>query len=778
VTTRARVWLGLAVAFGFGLWFVPLFGVLGYELALVAAAFAAICGLDLGAARARRVQGLRGPVLERASFPGPVLARGALTSGALAVAIVCVPAVLAAIHGIWTPTCDWWFGIEAYALMPLTTAALGGVIGHALAVAVGRRADDGPWWKPHRSTWLAVVAPIVVLVVAGFWRFYSEPPVFIYNALIGYFPGNMYDENIHLGMPVVWSRLEQLAAAIAIVAAVASRLDVPRYCIAREPRPQRRRVPPLVIALAFAGIAGVLRMRAGDLGYAIDAAEIQGELSGRVETAHFVIHYAQTPEIEKDIQLIARDHELRYAEVVAEIGVAPEGKITSYYFANPEQKARWFGARNVEMAKPWRHEIYLDHRAFPHTSLRHEIAHVIASAFGDRFFGVATKNVVLFNPGLIEGLAVALDWPGTYDRLTPHEAVRALQAMGMQPTIAELLSIKFFSVASARGYTTAGSFLHFLLERYGAAHLRDLYKSGGDFGGVYGKPEAELEREWREMLSKIELPPEVVEGTRERFRGGSVFSRPCPHAIAARREAALTALGHGDRAHAIDLMRHVCADAPEEPRHRLELGDFLAGGSDTEKSEASSIWTTLAGDKAVTSSLRAQALQRLAVVAPTDAAKITLVDAARGLPIDPAERRQFDAESFALHYTGAAGPALRAYFFRDAPNVDLVQLAAAIVTAEPTLGFAHYLLGLQKTNAGDWAAAAAELDAGLERGLPGTNFVRNGARLLAIAAYRTNDLERLGRAMGTLYGPDMAETDHLLADDWGRRVLFDLTGKL
>ena len=49
------------------------------------------------------------------------------------------------------------------------------------------------------------------------------------------------------------------------------------------------------------------------------------------------------------------------------------------------------------------------------------------------------------------------------------------------------------------------------------------------------------------MIDKIELPKSVVEGTRERFRGGSVFSRPCPHAIAARREAAFVELDHGDR---------------------------------------------------------------------------------------------------------------------------------------------------------------------------------------------------------------------------------------
>src|SRR5436190_18897053 len=196
------------------------------------------------------------------------------------------------------------------------------------------------------------------------------------------------------------------------------------------------------------------------------------------------------------------------------------------------------GARDVEMAKPWRREIYLDHRGFPHGSLRHEIAHVVASAFGDPIFGVAAKRFaglpVFVSPGLIEGFAVAADWPGGYDRLTPHESVRAMQQLGVQPTIRELLSLQFLTVSSARSYMTAGSFLRFLLDTYGAPSLRRLYESGGDFEGTYGKSIATLESEWRKMIATIALPPDVVEGNRERFRAGSVFARPCPHAIAAR----------------------------------------------------------------------------------------------------------------------------------------------------------------------------------------------------------------------------------------------------
>ena len=775
---RPWIWLAIAVVLGVGLGWLPLVGVLGYELALVAAVFAAVCGLDLGAASARWIQTARTPVLERSAYPGRSMLRSTARASCLAVAISLGPGLAAAIHGIWASTWDWQFGMISYALMPVLSAALGGALGHAIGVAVGVRSRTS--WLPHRSTILGVVLPIVLLALAGFWRFYSEPPIFIYNAIIGYFPGNMYDENIRLGMPLVWSRVEQAAWVIAIVAAVAARLDVPSYrVVLRGPRPGARRIVPLAIAIVFAVGATALHVKGGDLGYAIDASDIQAELAGRIETPHFVIHYAKTPEIEADIKLIAEDHELRYAEVVAQLGMAPAGKLRSYYFADGEQKARWFGARNVEMAKPWRHEIYIDHRAFPHTSLRHEIAHAVASAFGDPILGVATRNLVLANPGLIEGLAVAIDWPGgEYGPLTPHQAVRALQVMGLEPSISELLSIQFFFTSSARGYTTAGSFLRFLLDRYGAAKLRTLYGNGGDFAGAYGIPEQELEAEWRAMIAKIELPPEVIEGTRERFRGGSVFSRPCPHAIAARRDRAAALLGRGDRAGAVALLRHVCAEAPEEPRHRLELGDVLSVGDSTEHTEAIDLWTTIANDDHVTSTLRAEALEKLARAA-SDPERIALIDRARTLPVDLNERRQLDAESFALHYAGPAGDALRDYFFaKPAPGKTGITYATQAVHDDAELGFGHYLLGLQASNARDWQTAASELQLGLDHGLPGTNFVRFASRRLAVAAYRAGDVVRVRRAITAMQGPDMAETDHLLADDWAHRLQFDATGHL
>ncbi|HTR49810.1 MAG TPA: hypothetical protein VMJ10_03820 [Kofleriaceae bacterium] len=777
---RLWIWTGLAAVLGLVLGMVPLFDVLGYELALATAAFATIAGLDLGAAYARERQlTATGPIALRARHAGRALAGSTLVAAGRAIAVAAIPGAIAAVRGIWRPTCDWWFGLEAYALMPLASAALAGALGHAIGIAAGTRARRS--WRPHRATVLAQLA-WVVLALGALWRFYAEPPVFTYSPVIGFFPGNLYDEDLQLGAPLLWSRLEAVLWVVAILAVVASRLDVPTFRLRwREPRPATRRIGALVLAAAaLAGAIG-LRLHAGTLGYAVDADDIEDALGGELETPHFIIDYARTPEIEADLPLIAADHELRYAEVVAQLGDAPEGKLRSFYFANADQKARWIGARNVEMAKPWLHAILIDHRPFPHASLRHEIAHAVASAFGDPIFGVAIRDGIFANPGLIEGLAVAIDWPGSDNPLTPHQAVRAMQQLGVEPSIRELMSLQFLSVSSARGYTTAGSFVRFLLDRYGAARLRALYRSGDDYDAAYGKSMAELEAEWKQMIAAIELPAGVVEATRERFRGGGVFSRPCPHAIAARRERAAEAYVRGERGKAIALLRTVCGDAPDEPRFQLELGDYLVSGDDAERAEANALWTAIANDEHATSSLRADALDRLARTSAVHGdmpATMAYVARAAALPLDGSARRLRDAEQLALHHDGPAGTALRGYFFAAGTSRDAPMWAQLAVLAEPDLGIAHYLLGFQRHGAGEWRGAATELQLALDRGLPSTGFVAQAARMLAVSAYRVHDLDGVRHAIAALRGPGMSDVDHLLADDWERRLTFDATGHL
>jgi len=766
---RLWAWIAVAAIVAIVLGWVPLFGVLGLELALVSALFAAVMGADVGRAFARELQTANVEGIERAVWPGRAIASGALLAAGLAVAVALIPGVVSAVRGLWQPTCDWWFGVRSYVAMPLATAALFGATGFALGVLVGPR--------PVLGAALAQL-PAIGVALAAVYRFYAAPPVFTYNAILGYFPGNMYDENVRLGAPLAWSRLAQGLTVIALLAVVAFVVDVPTFRARREPRPIGRRTRPLALAAVCLAGAFAIHHDAGTLGFAPDAEDLEAALDGRIETAHFIIHYARTRDIEADIQLIAADHEFRYAQVVAQLGVAPEGKLRSFYFASRDQKARLMGARDVEMAKPWRREIYIDHRAFPHESLRHEIAHAVASAFGDPLFGVASRRVLgvpmLVSPGLVEGLAVAVDWPGHYDVPTPHELVRTMQALGVQPAVGSLLGFSFFSVSSARGYTTAGSFLKFLLDEYGAERLRALYESGGDFEEAYGTSRSALENRWRTMLETIPAPANMVAANAERFRAGSVFDRPCPHAIAARRERARST---PDRARAVDIMREVCADAPGEPRFYLELGDFLSVGSELERAEALMLWTGVATDrKGVTSSLRAQAFDRLARNAGQrgDRARAKqLVAAALQLPLESTERRGLEGMALALAHTGPAGGPLRDYFFARALTPTQLELAQQIVTAEPALAYGHYLLGFNRYNANEWAGAAAELARALELGVPSEAIAKAATRRLAVAAYRAHDQARLDAAIRGLSGPRMSTSEHLLADDWAARAKFD-----
>ncbi len=788
---RLKIWVGLQLGLAIVLVRQPLFGVLGLELASAVAVPASLCGLNLGVAMGRRAVATRASALARARDPLPLIFAVWWRAAVVAALVTALPAVLAAFNGLRKPTCDWPFGIRAYLSLPTASALLFAGAGVAIGFLTGPRRGLGA---------LAQIVLVLGLAVAALARFLGEPPVFFYSPLIGYHPGNLYDENVRIGLPLYAARAELLAWVLAGLAAVTALLDAPTLRPRlRERRPARGRWPERVLAPVALAAGLTLRLFAGDLGYAIDGAYIQAALGGRIETEHFVIHYADRPDIAAEMQLVADDHELRLHQVARtlELDAAAlarftgAGRIRSYYFADRAQKAALMGARDVEMAKPWRREIYLTHRGFPHGSLRHEIVHVVAGEFGDPWFATSARPVlgmpVLFNPALIEGIAVAVDWPGRYENaLTPHQSVRALEAMGLRPSVDDLMTLGFFASSSARSYTTAGSFVRYLLDHHGATALRRLYRSGGDFVDAYGMPLGELVAGWRAMLATIPLADAEVEVVRERFRQGAVFSRPCPHAIAARRADAVEARRRGDRAGALVLLRQVCADDGGEPRFRLDLAGVLAGGRAVERAEAIAIYRVIAADaERVTSSLRAEALEQLAELAATARqwghAEVLLATAA-ALPQDDDPARQVEAKLYALRHRGPSGAALRAYFFPASieapaaaaedgwdPQLTWTHVAAAV---EPADGFGWYLRGLQRALRGDHAGAAVDLEAALARPLPSPRFARNAARRLALSAWRAGDRARVELGAARLAAAGMSEMDHLLAADWRDRLAF------
>lgn len=773
---RTLVWAGLLCVLAAVCWFVPLVDALGFEFAFVMALVGSFAAADLGGAAVRRARGAERRGLERAGSPGVVVAE--LAAGAVVVnlLLLVLPMAIIALNAVRVRVCDWGFGVQAYLLLPVGSVvgatALGVVCG--LAVPARRRVLANA--LPH--------ALVLAWLLTSVWRFYTEPPVFAYNAFGGYFPGNLYDENISLGAPLYWSRALQVCCAVAALALAAVLVDAPTLRLAplSNRRPIGARPRATAVAAAAGAIAALLWMRGDTLGFAVDGDAVRAELSGRYQTEHFVIHYEPSDAMERRIALIAEDHEFRYAQAVAAFGgVEPDGVIHSYYFSSADQKRRLFGAERVHMAKPWRREIFLNDYPFPHPILRHEIAHVIAGAFGDPLFGVSARRVAgvpaLVNVGLVEGAAVAADWPGRYEAtLTPHESVKAMADLGYMPPLHQLMSPGFFQFSAGRSYTTAGSFARFLLDRYGAERFRALYRSGGDFTAAYGRGLGELTAEWRAMIDAIELHPGAAEQVRERFRRGSILERPCPHAIARRRERAARLQARGDRGGAIAAMRSVCRDDPAEPRWRLDLASLLL--ADERVDDAAALLLALADDEALSSTVRATAMLELVDIAAragelADAG--ALLDRAAALPIEDDDRRIVVAKRFALDHGGPAGAHLRAYFWGAAPGephnaMALAGRAAAVTFAEPELAFGWYLLGRMMFLHDAFADALPYIERAHTLGLSHPLLARENARVGAIAAFhagRMADVERFARVLDA---PDQPAIVRLLGRDWLERV--------
>src|SRR5690606_11745554 len=116
---------------------------------------------------------------------------------------------------------------------------------------------------------------------------------------------------------------------------------------------------------------------------------------------------------------------------------------------------------------------------FPHPVLAHAVAHVVAGNLAPWPFHVSGAAAGLWpNPGLIEGLAVALAWDAR-EGLTPHEWARAMLDLGLMPRLGDLLGLGFLQGNAGRAYTASGSFLRYLGDTRGAEVLRRTY-AGGD----------------------------------------------------------------------------------------------------------------------------------------------------------------------------------------------------------------------------------------------------------------------------------------------------------
>lgn len=748
---RLRCAAGVSFALGVGLLFVPHFNELGFEAALATSAVIPIAA-GLVAAGVRRLAG----ALDR---PWTLLAALLATAACL----VGLPLLMLSLFLIAAPICDPLQGLAFFALLPLTSALLAVVVGWflALTTASSRRATG--WW-------LAVVAASLGLVVH---RFFATPAVSFFGPFFGHYPGVLYDTLIPVSGRLLSYRATNLVEAAALLAVVRWGWDPAAGCVSLRrllrSRAAALTVPPLLGACALAWALGP------ELGHRTDTEHIAARLGAHAAGRSCDV-YGPAEAPPEELRLLAEDCDFRVEQIRRFAGLPEAGdRVTVLLFRSEEEKAARMGAGRTSVAKPWRREVYVHDPAFPHRVLKHELAHVLLGELCDGPFRVPARwGGLLPLPGLIEGGAVAAEWP--VDELTPHGWAAAMDRLGLLPPAETLLGIGFLGENAGLAYTAMGSFVRWLRDERGPEAFRRAFRDG-DFEAACGRPLDALWSEWRDWLAGIPLDDAQMDAARARFDVPGYFAMRCPHAVAeavARRDALLAS---EDFAGAREAQEEACRLSGDDPWQRVaKLGlAVLLDRTD----EAESLARTLLADRAlgprmhdVVRVLRADA----AWLAGREAEARVVYEEVLPRVTRSAERRLLLVKLHVL-----ARPALSAMlrdglvrFGRPGPGPESGEAAwrarlEESVRQAPEDPVVGYLLGRALYNELDFGPAERRLRAALASGLAPDELRREAAALLVNLQYRRGAWEEAARFARLL--ADSANAEYRAqGEDWLERI--------
>lgn len=337
-----------------------------------------------------------------------------------------------------------------------------------------------------------------------------------------------------------------------------------------------------------------------------------------------------------------------------------------------------------------------------------------------------------------------------------------------------LLGLGFYAHASSRAYAYAGSFVRFLLDRYGAARLRALYRSGGAFEAVYRVPLSTLQAQWHAVIDELALSAAERRSAEQTFRRPSIFARPCPHTVARLRQRVDQAQQRRDLAAAIETLERLCRADPGTPWYRLQLADALLNNGD----EAASLSTiaplrTNSQDAAVASAVDSWLADHHWRHNRLQAARAAL-DAAAQRAADVGSARLIWLKRWALDQPREVRKIVFDYLDvgRDRPRfarIAALHQAYRLTDVLPQAAIGWYLVGKQLAAARLFEDARQPLQHALELGLSDPRFTVEAYRTLGRSAFRANDFELAARSFSLLRTHDKPQVS-LDAEDWLQRI--------
>jgi hypothetical protein len=396
--------------------------------------------------------------------------------------------------------CFTFDGFAFWILLPMPSVFLGG--------AIGRLFRKLSFSKP-------TLFSILTLAIwgIGVWliEFFTLPQVYFFNHIWGAWPGPIYDETLTVGESLLFFRWMTGLWIILI-------WILPSWNSSIQNK--------MVTFLAFICLM-LSYLNLNELNIVSPRQSLQEQLSGLYSTEHFDIFYDEGSFSEHSIEFWAAKHEFYFDQIVTQLDVDwPTGrKIESYLYQNAWQKKKLVGAKFTSYVPIWLEQDQL-HIAKQHLEgvLKHELVHAISKQFGNSlFYGSWSIGMI---EGVAEGIAKDASSESTLDQIIAAEST--------YPTSEEILSSLsisgFYSSASSISYTTAGSFVQFLIENYPVDHFKMAY-STNNFEESYTVSFDQIVTDWHQYLDSIEVDSVDRQISEFIFSQRSLFQKHCPHVL-------------------------------------------------------------------------------------------------------------------------------------------------------------------------------------------------------------------------------------------------------
>lgn len=377
-------------------------------------------------------------------------------------------------------------GIGIYLLTVVPTILLGASIATLISVVITRF---------HRSVYLVC---FVLLLSSAVVSLVYSPQLTVYNLVLGYIPGFLYDEAVEVSTRFIAYRGLTVAIAFFLSAFAGWVWNKKRVLQKQVSSKENRKSIPEIFTMALFGPFVLVMVFFSDrIGFSASETALRQKLGGNYSTEHFDIVYALGKIPRERVSYIAKLQEYYYDELCNTLNIQAPQRITTFLYASPEQRARLIGAENTDFSKPWLRQIHLLEKTSERT-LKHELVHVLAAEFGWSFLKLGGSI------GILEGLAVALGDATWYDEPLDRAAAIILAVDSSYSPRVLFKSYIYSSNVTSLHYPIAGSFVKFLIDQYGMEAFKEYYHTN-DCNRVYHQTLDSLIALWKQTLSQYQL---------------------------------------------------------------------------------------------------------------------------------------------------------------------------------------------------------------------------------------------------------------------------------